>query len=706
MATLHAALQSLGPVEYNSLPQDNLPSFLRDSLDKSQLLIDSVPIASDINPPPLARSRANTITSSASSSSEISSSSARPAPPAPEHAALQKEWGKPIKFAAKDNPLGMSVYKMSGKDGRGAWFARRSIHEGLGFKQWKKSMEREFPETMEVQGGPGEGNIRGIGGEKRVEHREIEGIGNLEVYHLSAQFPGPTAPRDFVTLLLTSDTALTPPTSQTGPEPRHYMVISKPCVHPDCPPRDGYIRGQYESIEFIREIPLSPIKQASRSSTDLRSSTFPLTEQGGEAPSASGQSRSQTLRPVAPPTSRPRGKTTSIVEKTSPAPRGSPEEQPGAPSNPVEWIMITRSDPGGNVPRFLVERGTPNGIVSDAGKFLDWACQKEYAESQAKTDEADRPKGDGSPEPSSAQRTLSQSPHDALHANGHLSGIDGSEAAETQSRSHSTSQTHPASTSPPPQQLGYLSSLTSTIGGGLASITPTMISDHFPLISHSPKPSASSLTYPSTTLSRTTSQASTDSISSTVSFETAASFHKSRTLTQQLEPVETTGTGSVSLASDSLPANSREAGDIADPDLAKATARLAGKVAELDARLAKARSAPAEKLEDPLSKEAKEVVKVEERDRKERAKAQERFEKEKAKVVEKREREKKKEEERKKRGVEKEERGRLMDELSRIKRERDALRVVVGELQRENTELVARLGRERPGEVRIGALST
>jgi hypothetical protein len=42
-------------------------------------------------------------------------------------------------------------------------------------------------------------------------------------------------------------------------------------------------------------------------------------------------------------------------------------------SHPIEWIMITRSDPGGSVPRFMVERGTPGGIVSDASKFLDWA---------------------------------------------------------------------------------------------------------------------------------------------------------------------------------------------------------------------------------------------------------------------------------------------------------------------------------------------
>lgn len=85
-----------------------------------------------------------------------------------------------MKMNAKDNPLGMNVYKLGGKDWKGAWFARRSVHEGLGFRKWKRGLEREFPETMKVQGGPGEGNIRGIGGEKRVAFKEVEGVGKME----------------------------------------------------------------------------------------------------------------------------------------------------------------------------------------------------------------------------------------------------------------------------------------------------------------------------------------------------------------------------------------------------------------------------------------------------------------------------------------------------------------------------------------------
>ena len=41
----------------------------------------------------------------------------------------------------------------------------------------------------------------------------------------------------------------------------------------------------------------------------------------------------------------------------------------------IEWLMVTRSDPGGSVPRFMVEKGTPGGIVSDAGRFLKWSSR-------------------------------------------------------------------------------------------------------------------------------------------------------------------------------------------------------------------------------------------------------------------------------------------------------------------------------------------
>ena len=184
MAALHSALQVLSPTSFSNVPSDDLQlqTYIEDAFSKSQILIDSVPppLINDLPNSPGLRSRANTATSSASGASEMSASSARSDPPISAHAALQKEWGKPIKLSAKENPLGMGVYKLSGKDGRGAWFSRRSVHEGLGFTKWKLGLQREFPESLEVQGGPGEGNIRGIGGEKRVVKKVLSGVGTME----------------------------------------------------------------------------------------------------------------------------------------------------------------------------------------------------------------------------------------------------------------------------------------------------------------------------------------------------------------------------------------------------------------------------------------------------------------------------------------------------------------------------------------------
>jgi hypothetical protein len=56
------------------------------------------------------------------------------------------------------------------------------------------------------------------------------------------------------------------------------------------------------------------------------------------------------------------------------------EEGADPETNPVEWIMITRSDPGGGIPRFLVEGGTPKSVVADTSKFLKWALSRDDAE--------------------------------------------------------------------------------------------------------------------------------------------------------------------------------------------------------------------------------------------------------------------------------------------------------------------------------------
>lgn len=277
--------------------------------------------------------------------------------------------------------MNIPIYKLSGKDGKGAWFARRSVHKGLPFSRWKSKMQVEMDETLKArqeelkQGRIPATSIRGIGGDRRLEDVEIKNpesekaLGKLEVYELSAQFPGPTTPRDFVTLIITSDASdamLSDGADGNLSLPPTYMIVSKPCQHPDAPERDNYIRGQYESVEFIRELPIENTT-AKKAHAQRPASTRSATTYNGASlhPNTaldSGSSKS---------TGRPRGKTEPPVPVDLDTDSGNEVEDP----NPVEWIMITRSDPGGSVPRWMVERGTPKSITGDAVKFLNWASE-------------------------------------------------------------------------------------------------------------------------------------------------------------------------------------------------------------------------------------------------------------------------------------------------------------------------------------------
>lgn len=165
MPSHHEPLSALGPVEWAHVPQDDLKQFLSDVFSEAQTVIESIPSP----------------TSAAETAGADKDTLARLKSPDAMATAqkLKGDW-KEAKVNARDNPLGASVYKMGAKDGKGAWFARRSVHEGLAFDKWRLGLEREFRETMKVQGAPGSGNIRGIGAEKVVEHHVVPDVGQAE----------------------------------------------------------------------------------------------------------------------------------------------------------------------------------------------------------------------------------------------------------------------------------------------------------------------------------------------------------------------------------------------------------------------------------------------------------------------------------------------------------------------------------------------
>lgn len=365
MATLQDALQCLKPTSWDAVPQspDELREYVRDIFKQSRLIAESLP-----DPPPYEFEEYHGgETQTATPAARVVPSSARVGETDPEITLMQKQWGKPIKMGGpKDNPLGVHVWKLSPDGGGGQWFGRRSVHEGLSFTRWRKKLSSEYDETLKVnrkkieKGETPDKCIRGIGAEEKVETLEVKDedgsvLGLVTLYHVSAQFPRPTAPRDFVTMIITSEFGLQiGGTKQPG---RSWMMVSKPCEHPGVSHKPGYTRGEYESVELIREIPKEGTQSSSaRSNKSGKKTDVKPRENGSPDPDAPCPD--------------------ALAEDDSTWEDGDDE------MNPVEWIMVTRSDPGGSIPRWMVDKGTPRSVGADAAKFVDWAVQDDKPQKQ------------------------------------------------------------------------------------------------------------------------------------------------------------------------------------------------------------------------------------------------------------------------------------------------------------------------------------
>lgn len=674
MAELHKALEWLRQKEFSEVPVDNLAVYFRDCFAEAELIVNSVP------PPPggdefsrATRSRLDP--NGAAKASEMTSSNARPPPPTPAHEELQKGWGKPLKIGAKDNPMGVSVYKMAGHDRHGAWFARRSVHEGLGFAKWKKAMQREFPESLAVQAGPGEGSVRGIGGDRRLERQEIEGVGKMEVYELSAKFPAPTSPRDFVTLLLTTDTGLTdcsaiPSGPHEGIVPRHYMLVSIPVQHPDAPPRQGLVRGQYESVEIIREIPLSPAK--TRSATDLLDrATREKSPARPRSSTAGAESRRLDVR----------GERLDVKE-----PGDDPE------LNPVEWIMVTRSDPGGGIPRFLVDRGTPPSIAADTVKFLDWACAREdfASDDEEQVQEEAAAYEDG-------RRPSFQSFHQSNFA-GLNKDMDRSAIIPDE----------PIISEEPEiaKGNGIIATVENAFQGGMGSIaqyTPDVVKNNLPG------------TFPKAPNEGQDSDDDDTETSSLDSFASAEPYYTAADGTEEpakgerdqtpvgLRPDRISTSSPSSKSLDSL-AKSDQQSLTSQTTHEKELAKLDSKKRNLDEKFAASREKQAQAQRSATAKTEEEATKKRERYEKEIMKQEERHQRELRKLEERKEKERRKAEARAKKEADKDalakanrEKDEFKQRVEVLERENALLREQMGELQKENTRFVAKMGKSEPG---------
>ncbi|KAI5246787.1 hypothetical protein E4T43_02491 [Aureobasidium subglaciale] len=593
MSELHDALKQIGAIDWADVPKDNLGPWMKQLFETGELICNSVP------PPPGGTDYEQSQPTqpkpdTAKSAKEVVNSDARPVAPHPEHAGLQKAWGKPVKLNAKENPLGISVYKMAGKDRHGAWFARRQVLEGVSITKMRKAMQREFAESLAESGGPGAGNVRGIGGDRRLDKKEVDDVGNMEALQLSAQFPGPTTPREFIALILTSDNALTNKTSQDKHAiPRHYMVVSKPLTHPDTPDREGYVKGTYESVEMIREIPLHPVPEKAEEAGDEKHEL-----------------------------------------------------------NPVEWIMVTRSDPGGGIPRFMVERGTPGSIAADVSKFLDWACAK-----------GDIPDADADPE---LQKKT--------------------QAADAQQKA--TPSAPPPAQQPAQQQGGLFASITGAVEAGIEAYAPASVANYTHNYMH-PEDDTSD------------SSSSSDS-SSAASFASAKDHHHhdmgdhpSQHPAHDPAAViaSTDSLGAVrSTSSTTLPMGSSPH----DKELRK----IDKDRAKIEAKIHKKQDNEAVKLASHREKDPEDIAKYQEKYDAAMLKLKEKREKELAKLEQKREKEITKAQRKRSVQLNKDETNRVAkerddfrDQVDMLKRENGLLREQMTDLQRENAILVDKVNK-------------
>lgn len=615
MAELHEALKALSPTEWDDIPVDDLNPYVTDLLTSGEIICNSVPPPSEGTAFHDAKPHYDE-PNNATSHLDIYPSLARQHPPVKDHEDLQKNWGKAMKFSAKENPLNVAVYKMAGKDRFGAWFARRSVHEGMGFSKYKAAMKREFEESLAVQGGPGSGAIRGIGADTKIEKREVDGVGTLEVYQLSAQFPGPTTPREFIPLVITSEKSMTQSSAAKTSDgkthiPRSYMILSRPITHPDAADRQGYIKGKYESVELVREIPLSEAKD------------------GGDD-----------------------------VDDTSEL-------------NPVEWIMITRSDPGGGIPRFMVDRGTPSAMLGDLHKWLDWAAK--LKEDEEVGTQAPQKMAEGE------QQEASTSAPPPAHESGDAKATPPVPQAEPRPRS----ATEPV----PQQQEGVVSHLTQALGAGIDQFAPAAVSSYV----H---------TYADGTPALADEDFDSSDSSSIDSFMSAEEMRRISLASEGADGEEVAAklnspaaSSQVSLASLDTLKNSQSLGHH-DKEVMK----LAKQREKLDRKLAKKRED--EEARFRKSSEGGEQEKAKERHDREVKKSEEKHRREMEKLEARKSKETRKAEEKRQKRDERDvvskvtrERDQFRSQADLLKRQVDLLNEQIGDLQKENTLMASKLGK-------------
>lgn len=498
----------------------------------------------------------------------------------------------------------------------------------------------------------------------------------MTVFQLSAQFPGPVAPREFITCLMTTDTGLTEKsaahgvgTSDSKVVPRHWMVVSVPIDHPEAPAREGLVRGSYESVEMIREIPLTPSKSKSTPNLVNKDGS---TERG-----------------------RARGSTIGHAESRGESAKGERMDNHGSAAadpetNPVEWIMVTRSDAGGGIPRFMVERGTPASITADAAKFLDWATT---IEDTPEIEEGSQPSQEGATQQQQPDRQIKRksTEHSSAAGNSHLAGI-----APPATRSESTFE--PST----PFHTGVIASLTSAVQSGIELYAPTVVQNNLPEFMHP----SSRRGYDSDTSS---SDDSFESFDDTVEYKTAHEGPRSPDLLASESDISLFPDDSSEITEKGL--ERRETDSSEHVRYEKELAKLNAKRRQLDAKMDRVKEDEAKRTKALGEKDDKDAEKTKEKIEKEKKKQEGKYEKELRKLEHKKEKESKRLEDRQRKHRDKDQLSRVTRERNEyrrqveiLRRENELLHLQLGDSQTQNTLLVQKLGKTGSGNEILNAV--
>ena len=484
-------------------------------------------------------------------------------------------------------------------------------------------------------------------------------------------------------MLLTTDCALDTSGSDDDKSERYFYVVSKPCDHPETPETPAFIRGTYESVEVIREIrvrtqndPLRKIQSSIDLPTDEANAIARSTVNHLAHESPIRAAHSPTLNGV--PEGDTAVSTGTAVGNGEPQPRPPPISTHEEYETHIEWIMVTRSDPGGSVPRFMVEKGTPAGIAGDADKFLKWVESKTMQD-LLEPDVETVPAKTGSPitQETTDRRTISEP--------GPTPG----------------SGTPTLKVTRPPNTNGPVREVPSAVPGLFGIITGA----YGAATSMLPNPFGSPL---GDTSPEAASSMDTDDEDDRSSIRTFHSFVTGQENLDDddddapqdtLERINTNGKHSIQSSTESAATRSQNTLSQHEKELRKLEERQ--RKTEERLQRAQARALAKRGHEGGPHGDEDALAKLREKYDRELAKHEEKHERQRRKLEAKRQNEERKAAERRQKQAEREERRSLAAELDKARAERDVarkqievLKEQVGELQAQNTMLVARLGRE------------